>query len=168
MVERIEVRLGEVFDVNVIAHARAVGGVVVGAVDRNARPPAGGRLAGDLDQMARSGCALADARFGVGARGVEVAQRDVAEVRRRGEVAQHPLGHQLRPTVRVGRQRRARLVGDAAGGLAVDGGAAREDELLDGEGATDAQQLQCVRGVVAVIRERARDRVGHDDAGREV
>ena len=75
VVERIQVRGGEILDVDVVAHAGAVGRRVVGAEDRQVGALADRGLAGDLDQQRGLARRLADAALRVGAGDVEVAQR---------------------------------------------------------------------------------------------
>ncbi len=106
VVERIQVRGGEVFDVDVVAHAGAVGRRVVGAEHRQVRALADRGLAGHLDQQRGGARRLADAALRVGAGHVEIAQHDVAHRRGRAQVAQHPLGHELGGAVGVDRRGR--------------------------------------------------------------
>ena len=68
----------QVLDVDVVADAGAVRRRIVGAEDRDVRPLAHRRLAGDLDEQRRIRGGLADAAAGVGPRHVEVAQGHIA------------------------------------------------------------------------------------------
>ncbi|GIX21854.1 MAG: hypothetical protein KatS3mg121_0637 [Gammaproteobacteria bacterium] len=153
---------------DVVAHAGAVGGGVVGPVDRHLRPLARRRLAGHLDQQRRLARRLADAQPRVGAGHVEIAQRDVPRAAGRGQVREHRLGHPLGTAVGVDRRRRRVLVGDAARRNAVDRRRGGEHEMFDAVADAGFQQVARGAGVVAVILERVRHRFGHDGVRGEV
>src|SRR3546814_1019882 len=80
---------------DVVAHAGAVRRVVVVAIDGDGIADPGDHLAGDLHEMGGGRAELAAASLRIGAGDVEIAQRDVVQAARRGEIAQHPLDHQL-------------------------------------------------------------------------
>ena len=105
VIQCIEVGRRQVFDVDVIAQARAVGSRVVGTEDRHLVALAGCRFAGNLDEQGGLGCRLSDRTARLAAGDVEVAQGDVAGSARKGEVFQHPLGHEFGRAVRIDRLR---------------------------------------------------------------
>ena len=72
-------RLGQIGDVDVVAHRGAVGRRVVGAEDRERSPAAVRRLDRQRDEVRLRGVVLADFAVGIGAGGVEVAKRRVAQ-----------------------------------------------------------------------------------------
>jgi hypothetical protein len=117
VVEGGQVGAGEVVDVDVVAHAGAVGGRVVGAVDAHAGAQAQRGLAGDLHEVRVVRGRLADPRVGVGAGDVEVAQDREPEAGGRGDVPQDALRHHLGGPVGVdgGQRRRLRDHVDARG-----------------------------------------------------
>ena len=65
---------GEVADMDIVAHAGAVGRVVIGAVDGDMAALADRRLDRDLDQMGGAGGRLARAALRIGAGDVEIAK----------------------------------------------------------------------------------------------
>jgi hypothetical protein len=76
LAQRGEVALGEVDDVDVVAHARAVVRGVVGAKDGEVRPLADGHLLDERHQVVRDALGvLADASRGMCSHRVEVAQQ---------------------------------------------------------------------------------------------
>ena len=79
ILQRRKVALGEVHNVDVVAHARAVGGVVVAAKDGQRLPPPDRDLRHVRHQIVRRAAGvLADAAGGVRADGVEVPKGDDA------------------------------------------------------------------------------------------
>ena len=79
LLQRRKVALSEVHNVDVVAHARAVGGVVVAAKDGQRLPPPDRDLRHVRHQIVRRAAGvLADAAGGVRADGVEVAEGDDA------------------------------------------------------------------------------------------
>ena len=109
--ERAAMRVGDVVNMNVIAHAGAVAGVVVGAVHGDAVNPPGGGAAGHCDQMFGGLAALADAGVRVGAGDIEIAQNHAVETGGAGDVRRHHLAGQFGAAVRVDWPRR-RVFGD--------------------------------------------------------
>src|SRR3546814_9334334 len=77
----------------------------------------------------------------LGAGDVEIAQRDVAQAARRGEIAQHPLDHQLGAAVGIDRLCRRGLRDRNLVGGAVDGSGGREYKAADAGVATGLQQI---------------------------
>src|ERR1044072_5546597 len=100
VVECAQVRIGEILDVNVVAHAGAVRGRVVGAEDRDVRALADRPFASDPGGQVAVERRLADAPARIRAGDVEVTQHYVTQVSRGAEIAQHPFAHQLRRAVR--------------------------------------------------------------------
>src|SRR6185312_11642199 len=79
MLERKHVRGNEVADMDIVAHARAVGRGIIRAVYAQMRMPAQSDLAGPFDKMGGLRGRLPGAPIGVGAGHVEITQDDVAE-----------------------------------------------------------------------------------------
>src|SRR5262249_22979531 len=148
--ERGQVRAGEVVDVDIVAHAGAVGRGVIVAEHGQLRATADRDFAGDLGQQRRLLGRLADAAADVAAGDVEVAQRDVGRAAGEAEVAQHPFAHQLRGAVRVDRRGRAVFADAAAGRLAVHRGGRREHDVAHAGPRAAGQQVARRAGVVAV------------------
>ena len=81
MVEGDEMGVGEVADLDVVAHAGAVGGRIIGAEHLDVRAVAERRLGGDLDEMGGVRPSIGPERPRGSAPGdVEIAQDDVSEV----------------------------------------------------------------------------------------
>ena len=127
--ERIQMRPGEIVHMDVVAHACAVRRRVVGAVDLHARPLPERGLAGDLDQLRRRGRGLSDARLGISAGDVEVAQDDVAQAACRPHVLEHALGHHLRCAIGIDRCEGRGLVDEDDLRFAVDRAGRREHHV---------------------------------------
>ena len=147
--EREQVRVGEVRDVDVVADARPVGRRVVVAEDRQRRAALGGRE--DVRDEVRLGVVvLAERLRGPG--DVEVAQRHAAQPVRPAVPLQRRLERALRLAVRVDRPE-WRVLGDRRlVGRAVDRGRRGEDEPLHARLARGLQQRDPARDVVAVVR----------------
>ena len=140
---------GEVADVDVVADAGAVGGVVVVAEDAQLGAFADGHL-GDVGHQVVGDAVgvLPYPAAGVRADGVEVSQEDdvpfgVGLLDVHEDLFEHALG----PAVGVGAGAFGAVFGDGdLGGVAIDGGAGAEDDVLavvvahdvdEGEGAAD-------------------------------
>ena len=81
---------------DVVAHAGAVGGGEVVAVDDESFALAYRDLDRRLHQVGGADAGGTGAAVGVRAGDIEVAQRAIVEVRvRHGDIGQHPLGHEL-------------------------------------------------------------------------
>ncbi|MNL57724.1 hypothetical protein D3C87_1813090 [compost metagenome] len=95
----------------IVAHARAVGGVVIVAKDPQEWLTAHRHLGDEGEQVVgQIARAFADLAAGVCADRVEVAQRDGAEGGvGRADVAQHLFHHQLGAAVGIGGRQRMRL-----------------------------------------------------------
>ena len=122
------VGVGQVDHVHVVAHARAVGRVVVGA-EHQRRLPARQRAEDLGEQVVR---AVVGQLHRAGADHVEVAQRRVVQIRvAHRDVAQQPLADDLALAVGALGRRRGVLVHDLGVGRAVPGRAAGEQEVGD-------------------------------------
>ena len=128
-VEREQVRLAEVLDVDVVAHGGAVARRVVGAEHLDVLAHAGGGLEHERDQV-RLGLVVL-AQLPARARDVEVAQRRGGQPVRAALVADHQVDRELGRAVGV--DRRGRLVlGDRDGlRLAVGRAGGGEHEPAD-------------------------------------
>jgi hypothetical protein len=153
---------------DVIAHARAVGRVVVVAVDEELVALADGDLAGDLGQQRRRPGRLPDPALRIRARHVEVAQRHIVQQIDVRNVPEHLLGHEFRAPVGVDRAGRRLFRRDAVFGDAVNGGRGREDEMPDVGFQAPLEQRPARGRVVAVVLERVGDRFRHDRVRGEV
>ena len=79
-IQRAQVGLRQVDDVNVVADGRAVGRRVIGGEDLKRVPRAARGVDRQRDQVRLGVVVLADLRVGIGARGVEVAEGGVTEI----------------------------------------------------------------------------------------
>ena len=117
------------------------------------------------------GCAfgrLAGARQRVGAGDVEIAQDHVAEPVRGPGIAQHDLGHQLRPAVGRHRHQPIVLADRRMFRLAVNRRRRGKHEMVDAalHGAFDHRAR--IHRVVAIVAQRLRHRLRNHDRGGEV
>ena len=160
-VQRRDVPGREVLDVDVVAHAGAVGGRVVVAEDPEAVEPADRDLGEVGHEVVRDvGRVLAERPRGVRTDRVEVAQQRHPP-RRVGErdVAQHLLLHHLGPAVGVGRRGRQVLVHRHRGVGAVDRRGGGEDEPAHPVPAHGAHEREGRAEVVLVVLQRLGDRL---------
>ncbi len=168
MVQRREMRGGQVTDVDIIAHAGSVRRVVIGSEDRDLRAQADAGLGRDLDQVSEVLAPLARSPLGIGAGDVEIPEGHVIERPGRRDVAQHLLDHQLAVSVGIDRGG-GRLLGDRhALGRAVDGGRGGEDDAPHAAVQTGAYQAVALDHVVEVVGVRVFDRLRHHDASGEM
>ena len=156
-VERGNVAASQVDHVDVVAHARAIGGGVVVSEDAHALELAYGNLRHVGKQVVRDALrVLADESALMGADGVEVAQQhDVPLVVADVEVAQNAFEHALRLAVGIG----GLVLGAGFGDgdelrLAVDGGARGEHDVLHAVGARYVAEYERAGNVVPVVLER--------------
>ncbi len=168
VVQRLQVRGGHILDVDVVAHAGAVGRGIVRAEHAQLRASPERDLAGDLEQQGGVLRALADARLRIAAGDVEVAQHHVAQRADRVEVAQHPLAHQLGASVGIDRLRRRILAHAAVAGNAVHRGGGREHEVAHAGLDAAFEQAARLRRIVAVVAQRVGDRLRHDRSRGEM
>ena len=151
--QRGDVALRQVADVDVVAHASAVVGGVVVAVHGQPGPPAHGHLRYERHQVVgHPARVFADQAAAVRAHRVEVAQHGGPPQRvGLAQVLQHLLAHQLGLTVRVGGGQRGRFGNGQRLRVAIHRGAAAEDEALHAlllHGRAHGEQAAQVVGVV--------------------
>jgi hypothetical protein len=164
----LHVGVGEVGDVDEIAHAGAIGGRVVVAEHGDLRAEAERRLAHRLDQVAGPGGRSTGAPGGIAAGDVEVAQRHKAQPVGRADVGQDLLGHELGAAV-GGERAKGRVLGHRhVLGIAIDRRGRGEDEGLDARLDAGLEQGEAAGGVVAVVEERPGDRLRGHDRAREM
>ena len=146
----------QVHHVQVVAHAGAVGRVVVVAVDQHFLPASGRDLRDVGEEVVRHPVGvLPDQPAGVGPHRVEVAQRDDPPVGSgRGQVGENALGEQLGGPVGVGGAQRRLLRDGHPLGVAVDGRRRAEHQGAHPVGAHGLAQGQQRVEVVAVVQQR--------------
>ena len=150
------VALGQVHDVDVVPHAGAVGRGVVVAEHAQLGPLAGGDL-GDVghEVVGHASRAFTDQAAVVRAHRVEVAQAGQAPGRIGGrQIAQDFLDVQLAAAVGVDGARGVALVQGQGLRLAIDGGAAAEDQGAHAAGTHGLQQAERALDVVAEVVQR--------------
>ena len=151
VIQRAHMRIGKVGDMDVVAHGRAVRRRIVGAEDFQRRRDAERRLDRQRNEMGFRIVVLADLAIGIGARGVEVPQRDPLQPVRVAEPRQHPLGLELAFAVRVDRVCR-RAFGDRhLGRCSVHGACRGEHQLGDAGLRHHFQEIDGAGDVVAEI-----------------
>ncbi len=104
----------------------------------------------------------------VGARGVEVPQRDPAHTMGALEVRERTLDRELRLAVAVDRLLRMRFCDRRLDRLAVGRAGRRKDEEGDRFGGHGLEDAEGAADVVAVVARRFADRFAHIEKGREM
>ena len=167
-VQRLQVGVGQIQHVDVVADAGAVGGGVVGAEHLDRRCPPGRRLHHQRDQVRGVARVLADAPVQHRAGGVEVAQGHPLQPERLVEPGQHALDLQLALAVGVLGAQRRRLHHRQHLGVAVDRRRRGEHELLHPLLAHGLEQLQRAEHVVVEVLARVAHRFACGLVGGEV
>src|SRR6185312_4775991 len=147
--QRQDVGAGEVFDVDVVADAGAVGSRIVVAIDVDAGAAAEGDVENDGDQVRLGfvGFAVSIDR----ARDVEVAERSVTQAVDAVEPGQHLLDEELGLAIRIGRGKPRGFEDRRGFGLAIDGSGRAEDKVLRATGYKGFEQRERRRGVGAEV-----------------
>ena len=115
---------------DVIAHAGPVRRIIIAAIQlHRAAPPRRG-LQGVGDQMGFRFVLLADLAVRVGARGIEIAQADILNAMRGGEIMDPPLRRPLCLAIDIDRIARMALVNRSIFRRAIDRGGGGEDQLF--------------------------------------
>ncbi|MCY1299451.1 hypothetical protein D9M70_489790 [compost metagenome] len=163
IVDGRDMGVGKVGHVNVVANAGSIRRRIVVAEDVEPFDPAGRRHQGTRYEMRLGIVPFRELSFRIGACGVEVAQRDGAEIIGARIVAKHQLDHQLRAPIGVDRKL-FRILGDrkplrhAIGGA----GTGKHDACQPGR-AAGSEQRDAACDVVAVVFSRVFD--GFPDIG---
>ena len=154
------VPFGEVGNVNVVAHPRAVGRGVVVSEDVKFRPSADRHLGDVGHQVVRDPARVfPDLAARVGTDGIEVAQKRYRKAGvRGGEIGQDLLVHQLGPAVGVDAAGRLGLLQRHVLARSVDGRAGAEDQFVHAELRHHLAEGECRVQVVVVVFERLLDR----------
>ena len=175
VLERQEVRFGQVDHVDVVANRGAVGRRVVGAEDLQLAPAPQGRLDGERNQVRLRVVIFADFAFRVGPRGIEIAQRRVVKVVGALVPLEDFLDHELGFAVRIHRLLQVIFSDGDVGRLAVGGAGRREHDVAHAVVDHRVEEVQRVHHVVAEIFARIADRFTHvgiggkmDDRGHAV
>ena len=155
--------VGQVFDVDIVADAGAVGGRVVRAEHRQRRGPLGG--AQDVRDEVRFRLVLLAVVLGR-ARHIEIAEADAAQPIGRRIPAQGALEGAFRLAIGVDRDERGMLLDRDRGRDAVDGGARREHDPRHAGLAGSFEQGDAAGHVIAVVPGWVRDRLADQRAGR--
>ncbi|MNT43811.1 hypothetical protein D3C72_1803010 [compost metagenome] len=153
---------GQIGDVNIVAHRRAVGGVIVGAADLKVVDLPQGGHHGARDQMGLYRSELADVGGFGRAAGVEVAQGHRLQVVGLGGVAQHGFAHQLGSAVGADRGGDQVLADHRAFRITIDGAGAGEDQLVHARRPHPFDQTQQAADIVAIIVQRGCGRLADD------
>ena len=157
--DRAQMALGQIDDVDIIAHAGTVRGVVVVAEDGQPFAAADGDLRDVGHQIVGNAVRVFSDQAGfVRADGVKVAEQHDGK-RRIGPAGtlQDLLDHELRPAVGIGAAAGLRRLIQWRRLVAVDRGRGREDELMAVMLAHDLQNGQRGVQIVAVIEQRLFD-----------
>jgi hypothetical protein len=165
---RAQVRVAKVAHMHVVAHAGAVAGREIAAVDLDRLAPAGGRLQHERDQVRLGLVALAEASRRIGAGGVEIAQADRAQAVPGVRGIEHALDGELGGAVGIDRQQGMRLVDRHGLRLAVDRGARGTHHLPDACRTHRAQQRLGLDHVVALVFPGVGDRLADQAEGGEM
>ena len=156
--ERANVRIGKIRDVDVVSEARAVRRRVV--VAEHLEPPTSGcRLDGARDHMNLGSVIFADLGLWIRSRRIEVAQRDPRHAMGAFEMRQRPFDGQLAFAVTVDRLLRLGLGDRGLDRLAVDRSRRRKDEVPDRDGRHRSENAQRAGDVVAIVLRRVANRL---------
>jgi len=110
MVERGQVRGGQIVYMDEIADATAVGRWIVIAEQFNLLTQSHGVFARYFDQLRGVGRVLADTAMGVAAGDVEVAQAHMTQIARVRQIGQHPFADEFGASIGIDRQGRRGFV----------------------------------------------------------
>src|SRR3954471_7201559 len=150
----------EIHDVDVVAHAGAVGRRIIVAPDAQRGLLADRDLRDVREEIVRNAArVLADRSRGMRADRIEVAQRHVTKIPTSGgAVGEDVLDHQLGLAVRIGRPQRMIFCERQALGIAVDRGRGAEDDAAHILAVHRLQKRDAAAHVVVVIVKRPLDR----------
>ena len=95
MLQRQDVRGGEIIDMDVVADGGAVGCGIIAAEDGELRAPAKRRIDEKRQRMGLGRMAFADTRLWIGPGGVEITQRGVVQAMRGAAILQHIFHRQF-------------------------------------------------------------------------
>ena len=151
VVQRQNVRLGQVVDMDVVAHTGAVLGGIVVAEDADRLPLLQRHLQDNRNQVGLGVVRLTDLAGGVRAAGVKVAQRHIAQAVCEGNPLHHLLHRELGLAVAVGGVGLVALQNRHPFRLAVGGGSGGKDNLVHPMLHHRAQQHHRSIKVVVVI-----------------
>ncbi len=166
LLQRQEVRIGDVGDMHVIADAGAVRRVVVVPEDPDFVAEAERYLDQDCDQVGLRDVELAARRRGPA--GIEVPQRTVAQPVGPGVPRKHLLERQLRCAVSIDRTERSVLPNRHRGGFAVNRRGRRKDEPHDAGCPHRVEQVEAAHHVHLVEGSRVGHRFAYERFCREV
>ena len=154
-----DMALGKIHDMDVVAHTRAIGRVVIVAEYVEVGQQTGGHTGDERHQVVRNPVGiLADQPGFVGADRVEVAQAGNAPLRiRAGDVGEHLLDVQFGAAVGVRGGSRMCLVDRQVLRIAIDRGARAEYQRLYPGGLHRLQQADRALDIVRVILDRLCD-----------
>ncbi len=151
IVESADMRVGKVGDMNVIAHAGAVGGRIILTVYADMSARAVCYLQNYGDKMGFGVVRFADFAADVSSRRVEIAQSDVFKPVRLVIFMHKLLHHMLRLTVYARGILRAVLRNQTASAIAVRRGGGGKDEISDLLRYHRVKQRKCAGDVVMII-----------------
>ncbi len=168
VLQREQVGVSQVADVDVVAHGRTVSRVVIAALDREVVAGVGHTPNGKGYDMSLRLMTLANAPFGISAGSVEVAQRHISQAVGSVVVGQQAFNEQLAPAVGVDGVLRVAFVNGRLNRHAVGCAGAAEDDVAQVAGAHGGQHVQGAYGVGAVVISRLADRFAHVSQCRKV
>ena len=153
---------------DVVANSGAIGGVVIGSEDPDVGSFAKNRLEDERDEVRLWVVDFSNLSFGVGSRGIEISQGDIAEIVGSGVPVEDSLTHEL--GVAVGRDRVLRVLlveGDVLR-HSVGGAATGKDDFGDSGVDAGSQKLVHSGDVVADVFPWVCDRFTDIGIGGEV
>ena len=166
--QRRKMRLGQVLHVDVIPDAGAVGGGVMIPEDADVIPLAEGGFHHQRDEVGFGVVILADARLGIGAGGIKVAQRHIPDVIRPVAPLEHIFDGQLGGAVGVGGLGAVALLDGLLFRLAVGGGRRGKDDIFYAVSTHGRKQRNGSRHVIPVVFEGLPDAFAHEGAGGKI
>src|SRR3990172_5823346 len=136
-------RVGEIFDMDIVAHTRSIWCRIVSAEDSDIGAFAGGRFTGHFDKQRCLTSRLANPALRITTRDIEVTQRDMAHRSCRAHIVEHSLAHQLRSAIRVDRIGRRLFIARPASRYAVARRGEKKNEALPARRYTALDKVAC-------------------------
>ena len=161
-------RPAQVVDVDVVADARPVRGIVIGSEDGYLTAFSHCGLDYQGDQVRFGAMVLAALGIAAGAARVEVSQRGISQLAGPALIVTHPLDGPLGLAVGINRLFGTFFANRYFLRRAIDGCGAAEDEFFDAGGLHRFEQIMGVAQIVAIVFQRGLHRFADLDKGCKV
>ncbi len=166
--ERSQVSVRQILNVDVVSNTGAVGRVVVGSKNLDLFAPAERDHQHIRNQVRFRIVVFADSRVGARPGGIEIAQGDEPKIPSRSRIGQSPFDRELGPSIRTLRHSAHIFDKRHATGNAIDGTGGAKDELADIVALHSRQQPDRIAHIVVIELERFQHRLPYLDKRGEV